>query len=158
MSPQAVCAPVGGLLGHYLDRTKVLAAGCFIWAAAAATFAFCNTTTSGAAVWAVNGLGLALLIPNAQSLIADYFSELSRGKAFGSLYLTGAIGGMLGALAAANLGGHRPLGVEGWRWAFWAVALASALVGVLNLIGSVDPRLRAEPRYRQEPDIFRECA
>ena len=28
----------------------------------------------GAAVWAFNGVGLGLLIPNAQSLIADYFS------------------------------------------------------------------------------------
>ena len=28
----------------------------------------------GMACWAFNGLGLALLIPNAQSLIADYFS------------------------------------------------------------------------------------
>lgn len=58
----------------------------------------------GMAVWAFNGIGLALLIPNAQSLVADYFSALSRGKAFGALWLTGALGGMLGALYATNMG------------------------------------------------------
>lgn len=45
-------------------------------------------------------MGLGLLIPNAQSLIADYYSALSRGKAFGALYLMGALGGMLGALVS----------------------------------------------------------
>lgn len=35
---------------------------------------------------------------------ADYFSALSRGKAFGALWLTGALGGMLGALYATNMG------------------------------------------------------
>lgn len=39
-----------------------------------------------------------------QSLIADYYDELDRGKAFGALYLTGAIGAMLGTLYATNLG------------------------------------------------------
>lgn len=100
--------------------------------------------------WAFNGVGLGLLLPNAQSLIADYFSggaachtnpegnptpclsphlvgtpvslrgapALSRGKAFGALYLTSAIGGMLGALFATNMGHTRPLGIEGWRAAF----------------------------------------
>jgi hypothetical protein len=43
---------------------------------------------------------------------------LSRGKAFGALYLTSAIGGMLGALFATNMGHTRPLGIEGWRAAF----------------------------------------
>ena len=31
-------------------------------------------------------------------------SEASRGAAFGALYLTGAVGAMLGALFATNLG------------------------------------------------------
>lgn len=39
-----------------------------------------------------------------QSLTADYYGEHSRGKAFGALYLTGALGGMIGALYATNMG------------------------------------------------------
>lgn len=39
-----------------------------------------------------------------KSLIADYYDELERGKAFGMLYLTGAIGAMLGTLYGTNVG------------------------------------------------------
>lgn len=43
-----------------------------------------------------------------QSLIADYYPDASRGKAFGGLFLVGAIGGMLGSLYATNFGAHVP--------------------------------------------------
>lgn len=46
----------------------------------------------------------AQVIPNGQSLIADYNEELDRGKAFGWLYLTGAVGAMLGTLYSTNVG------------------------------------------------------
>lgn len=75
---QAVCAPIGGLLGHYHNRVHVLSAGCFLWAAFAAAFAFCSSFATGAIFWSLNGLGLALLIPNAQSLVADYYRPTSR--------------------------------------------------------------------------------
>ena len=45
-------------------------------------------------------------------------AALSRGKAFGALYLTSALGGMLGALFATNMGHTHPFGMEGWRVAF----------------------------------------
>jgi MFS family permease len=117
----------------------------------------CNTLALGAFFWSFNGAGLALLIPNAQSLIADYFKPVSRGTAFGALYLTGAVGGMLGALFATNLGGMKFHSLEGWRVAFLIVALASALVGLLNYFYSVDPRYKAEhPQYVQDPDIYKQ--
>ena len=40
----------------------------------------------------VNGLGLALLIPCVQSLLADYYAPASRGRAFGLLYFTSSLG------------------------------------------------------------------
>ena len=106
-----------------------------------AAFSLSNSVASGAFFWAFNGVGLALLIPNAQSLIADYYKPVSRGAAFGALYLTGALGGMAGGLFATNIGHVRPFGVEGWRIAFL----------------SVDPRYKIEePQYAQDPDIFKE--
>jgi len=63
----------------------------------------------GSIFWAVNGVGLSLVIPNGQSLIADYYEDLDRGKAFGALYLTGAVGAMIGALYATNIGTAPPL-------------------------------------------------
>ena len=37
---------------------------------------------------AINGLGLALVIPCVQSLVADYHPSESRGKAFGFMFFT----------------------------------------------------------------------
>jgi MFS family permease len=41
---------------------------------------------------AVNGLGLALVIPCVQSLTADYNPPESRGRAFGFMFFTGSLG------------------------------------------------------------------
>lgn len=71
------------------------------------------TGRQGMTVWAFNGVGLALMIPSAQSLIADYYPPAARGAAFGALQLTGALGGMLGALYATNIAGLSVGGVEG---------------------------------------------
>ena len=60
--------------------------------------------TQGIPFWALNGVGLSFLIPTAQSLIADYNVSGHRGKAFGLLHFTGAVGGFLGALYATNIG------------------------------------------------------
>ena len=48
----------------------------------------------------INGIGLSMVIPSGQSMVADYYPEERRGAAFGALYLTGALGAMLGASAA----------------------------------------------------------
>ena len=45
----------------------------------------------------INGIGLSMVIPSGQSMVADYYPEERRGAAFGALYLTGALGAMLGA-------------------------------------------------------------
>ncbi len=58
----------------------------------------------GIPFWAMNGIGLSMLIPTAQSLIADYNVSGQRGKAFGLLHFTGAMGMFVGALYATNIG------------------------------------------------------
>ena len=40
-----------------------------------------------------NGVGLALVIPCVQSLTADYNPPESRGRAFGIMFFTSALGG-----------------------------------------------------------------
>ena len=80
------------------------AAGCLLWATTTAGFGAARNLHQGLVLWAINGVGLALVIPSGQSLIADYYPPASRGRAFGWLYLTGALGGMIGSLYATNLG------------------------------------------------------
>jgi MFS family permease len=93
--------------GHYFNRIYVLAFGVCFWGLMTAIFSGCTTLTQGYFVWAFNGIGLALVVPTGQSLTADYFSEQSRGAAFGALYLTGAVGAMLGTAFATNTGTAR---------------------------------------------------
>lgn len=63
-----------------------------------------SMNVQGMVLSAVNGVGLSLVIPNAQSITADYYDELDRGKAFGALYMTSAMGGAIGSLYATNQG------------------------------------------------------
>ena len=78
---------------------------------------------------ALNGVGLALLVPCCQSLIADLYPAEQRGRAFGTLQLTASFGGMLGGVFATNMGGHSFAGMDGWRAAFHTVAALSLIVG-----------------------------
>lgn len=78
---------------------------------------------------AFNGLGLALLVPCCQSLIADLYPAEQRGRAFGTLQLTASLGGMLGGVFATNMGGLRLAGMDGWRAAFHCIAALSLVVG-----------------------------
>lgn len=52
---------------------------------------------------AANGLGLALVIPAAQSLVADLYPSDQRGRAFGAMNLTMSLGSVLGGLFATNI-------------------------------------------------------
>jgi MFS family permease len=81
---------------------------------------------------ALNGVGLALLVPCCQSLIADLYPAEQRGRAFGTLQLTASLGGMLGGVFATNLGGHMVAGMDGWRVAFHTIAALSLIVGVCS--------------------------
>ncbi len=81
---------------------------------------------------ALNGVGLALLVPCCQSLIADLYPAEQRGRAFGTLQLTASFGGMLGGVFATNMGGHSFAGMDGWRAAFHTVAALSLIVGKWN--------------------------
>jgi hypothetical protein len=47
--------------GHYCDRIKVTAAGCFVWAIMTTFFGCARTLNQGIAAWAINGLGLAMV-------------------------------------------------------------------------------------------------
>lgn len=89
-----------------------------------ALFATTHSILWALPVVSINGIGLALVIPNVQSLTADFHKSSSRGRAFGRLWLTLSMGGMLGALYATNMGARRPFGYEGWRCAAGPAGLA----------------------------------
>ena len=105
---QALSSPFSGMLGDVRNRRTIIGAGCLWWGLVTCCIAVISDGRAGyyqaMALWALNGRGLAAVIPSSQSLLADYFAG-GRGQAFGWMYLTGAVGGMLGGFYGTNIGG-----------------------------------------------------
>jgi sugar phosphate permease len=74
-----------------------------LWAVCTVGVGASRTLGTACMFTAANGLGLALVIPCAQSIIADYYPADQRGRAFGAMNLTMAAGSMLGGLFATNV-------------------------------------------------------
>lgn len=148
---QALLSPLGGFLGHTYNRVAVISLGCFVWGATMFGFAFSTTLAQGIIAWAITGLGLCLVIPNVQSLTADLYPEAHRGKAFGTLQMSSALGAALGGLYATNVGGARPFGWDGWRFAMLLLGVVAVAIGLLNLALSADPRAASRGSLRLAP-------
>ncbi|EEE69583.1 hypothetical protein OsJ_29122 [Oryza sativa Japonica Group] len=133
---QAACYPVAAYAASRHNRAHVVAAGAFLWAAATFLVAVSGTFLQVAISRGLNGIGLALVIPAVQSLVADSTDDGNRGAAFGWLQLTSSIGSIIGGFSALLLASTTVLGVEGWRVAFHLVAAISVAVGVLGVSGS----------------------
>ncbi|KAG7668874.1 hypothetical protein Ndes2526B_g00583 [Nannochloris sp. 'desiccata'] len=137
---QALASPLSGILGTTLNRTFIVALGCILWGTMTSAIGLCTTLTQAMAACALNGLGLALVVPTLSSLVADSTSVGVRGKAFGAMGLTASLGGMAGALFATNVGATSGFwGVAGWRWAFHAVAAVAFLTAWLVHKYALDP-------------------
>lgn len=88
---------------------------------------------------ALNGIGLAIVVPAIQSLIADSTEDSNRGIAFGWLQLTGNLGAIVGGLFSLLLAPTTFMGISGWRVSFHLVGLISVIVGVLVHLFVKDP-------------------
>ncbi|KAK9801849.1 hypothetical protein WJX73_001027 [Symbiochloris irregularis] len=137
---QALSSPISGVLGDKYDRTHIIAVGCFLWGIMTSAIGL-STSVYQAMLWcAFNGVGLALVIPCIQSLIADYNPPEQRGSAFGLMFFISAMGGMIGGFFGTNVGHFQPLGIEGWRLAFHLMALVSLVTAALVFLHAADPR------------------
>ncbi|XP_019710088.1 uncharacterized protein [Elaeis guineensis] len=136
---QAACYPLSTYMAVRYNRTHVIALGAFLWAAATFLVALSNTFLQVAISRALNGIGLALVVPAIQSLIADSTDDSTRGIAFGWLQLTGNIGSILGNFFALLLASTSIMGIAGWRIAFHLVAIISVAVGIFVRLFAVDP-------------------
>jgi MFS family permease len=141
---QAVSSPLWGWLSDRYSRKLILGIGCMIWGIFTVIFGFLNGFLSMFFIRALTGLGLAVIFPTAQSLIADFFPKNKRGQAFGMLGLTTVLGSIVGTLIATLLGGSEaePFmvgSIFGWRIVFWAIGGLSILLAILVWIFGKDP-------------------
>lgn len=95
---------------------------------------------------ALNGIGLAMVIPAIQSLVADAADPQKRGVAFGWLQFTGNLGGVFGNVFSVLLAGTTVFGLAGWRASFHIIAAASVVVAFLVYLFAIDPRFKEGPK------------
>ena len=132
--------PLGRLADGWI-RTRLLAIALGFWSLATGLAAF----ATGFALLAVSRLGVGIgegaTIPAGTSLVYDHFAREQRGFAQAAIAAAIALGlggsSVLGGVAAdwwdkLYAGGHAPLGISGWQFAFLIAALPGfALAAVL---------------------------
>ena len=136
---QGLASPLAGVLVINYDRPTVLAIGTLCWALSTAAVGGSQQFLQVALWRAVNGFGLAIVIPALQSFIADSYLDGVRGAGFGMLSLVGTLGG-IGGVVAMIMAGQRFWGMPGWRCAFIMMATLSSLIGLLVFLFVVDPK------------------
>ncbi|KAJ0753866.1 putative major facilitator superfamily, MFS transporter superfamily [Helianthus annuus] len=137
---QGLASPMAGILVLTYDRPTVLAMGTLCWAVSTGAVG-ASRYFGQVGFWrAINGFGLAIVIPALQSFIADTYSDNVRGTGFGFLSLVGMVGGIGGGVVATLMAGHEFWGVPGWRCAFVLMAGLSCLIAFLVFLFVVDPR------------------
>lgn len=98
----------------------------------------------------LNGIGLAIVTPAIQSLVADSTDDTNRGTAFGWLQLTGNLGSIIGGLMSVLLASTSVMGIPGWRIAFHLVGILSVVIGILVHLFANDPRFFDSDGKRKE--------
>ncbi|KAI3986513.1 hypothetical protein MKX01_031536 [Papaver californicum] len=137
---QSLCYPLAMYLAVRHNRTHVIALGAFLWASATFLVGFSSTFFQVAVSRGLNGIGLAMVQPAIQSLVADSTEDHNRGIAFGWLQFTGNLGAILGGLLSVLLASTSFMGIAGWRISFHLVAIVSIIVGILVRLYAKDPR------------------
>ncbi|KAL6655682.1 hypothetical protein ACP70R_006508 [Stipagrostis hirtigluma subsp. patula] len=136
---QAACYPLAAYAAARHNRAHVIAVGAFLWAAATFLVGVSDTFFQVAISRGLNGIGLALVVPAIQSLVADSTEEGTRGSAFGWLQLASSLGFISGGFVGLLLAQTTVLGIDGWRVAFHLVAAISVVVGILIWFFAADP-------------------
>ncbi|XP_047328702.1 uncharacterized protein LOC124932140 [Impatiens glandulifera] len=136
---QSSCYPLAAYLSVRHNRAHIIALGAFLWAAATFLVGFSTTFLQVAISRGLNGIGLALVIPAIQSLVADSTDETNRGAAFGWLQLTGNFGSVIGGISSILIASTSFMGIAGWRIAFHLVGIISVIVGILVRLFADDP-------------------
>ncbi|KAK6922755.1 Major facilitator superfamily [Dillenia turbinata] len=137
---QGLASPMAGVLSIQYDRPTVLAMGTACWALSTAAVGVSQHFLQVAFWRAINGFGLAIVIPSLQSFVADSYKDDVRGAGFGVVNLIGTFGGIGGGALATVMADRFYGGMPGWRVAFITMAAVSLLIGLLVFLFVVDPR------------------
>eukprot|EP00897_Mesotaenium_endlicherianum_P004248 jgi/Mesen1/3851/ME000207S02862 len=145
---QALCSPLAAYLALHGNRAHIIGLGAVWWGVATLMVGMSSTFWAVAVARAANGVGLAVVLPAVQSVVADLHQEEHRGAGFGWLHASGQAGSLLGGVLATVLAGGTVGALPGWRAAFVLVALVSVVLGLLVAACAQDP---APPFSKRRP-------
>src|SRR5436190_6852019 len=126
-------SPFFGAVGDRAGRPRLIALGIAIWSLATALGGLAGSFAGLFIARAVVGVGEAAYGTIAPSLIADYYPQRLRGRAFAIFFAAIPIGSALGYVVG-GLVDH----AHGWRAAFFVAGVPGLLLAALTL-GLEDP-------------------
>lgn len=109
-----LAAPFFGAVGDRSTRTRWMAGGILLWSVATALGGLARTMPELLAARAVVGIGEAAYSAISPAIIADYFSERTRGRAYAVYFAATPVGAALGYVIGGFAEAH-----WGWREAFF---------------------------------------
>ena len=118
-------------LADRVTRVRIIPIASFFWAATLALSGFIVNAFQLFWTNAATGFGQAYRIPVSNSLLTDAYPIPSRSRVFAFEGLGRPLGQLLGPLTigviATTAGGD-----EGWRWAFYLLAIPPVIVGIAS--------------------------
>lgn len=139
---------VGGSLGDYYGRKRVLIIGIVVFTAGAVLSALARTMSSLIAFQVIQGIGSALMIPQSLAIINVSFAEEERGR------VIGLWAGLSGGIAALGpwLSGWL---VETLSWrAIFLMTLPLSLLGLATILMFVPETKASNPRKLDWPGLI----
>jgi ABC-type branched-subunit amino acid transport system ATPase component/predicted MFS family arabinose efflux permease len=124
--------PIASLADRY-PRTKVSGIATACWAAVVFVT---GTVTNAFGLFVArmgSGLGQASNLPTHNALLADQYPIGARGRMFALAAIAGPVGAAIGPPVVGALADAAG-GPDGWRWAFFAIGIAGALVSIAVLL------------------------
>ena len=130
-------------LADRVNRVAIIPIASLFWAATMALSGFVANAFQLFWTNAGTGFGQAYRIPVSNSLISDCYPIQARARVFAFEALGRPLGQLLGPLAigliVAIAGGE-----DGWRWAFYLMAIPPVLVGLASFVMKEPPRGKNE--------------
>ncbi len=136
----AVLLVTGAALGDRFGRRRMLVAGLALFSAASAACALSPAIGWLIVARAVQGVGGALVLPLALTLLSAAFPPERRGRALG--FFVGMVG--LGTLVGPLVGGAVVQGLA-WEWIFW-INVPIGLVAIPLILARVEESLGPNSR------------
>ncbi len=138
-------APLFGVLGDRISRTRTMAVGVFLWSLATGLSGIARNYLQLLLGRALVGVGEAAYGTIAPALLADYFPLRSRGRVFAIFYMAIPVGSALGYIVG-GLVAHW----YDWRAAFFVAGVPGLVLAAWSL------RLPDPPRGVQEAEAVEE--